>query len=91
MTRPAYARTKLPVDRIDDVIFGCANQGGVVIAGSVERMSRRDARGRGERALRAWSGSLSSERARRDARGGEWTGFAGPEGAGRPPVCKGAT
>jgi len=86
MTRPAYARTKLPVDRIDDVIFGCANAAGVVIAGSVERMSRR-----GGQALGGWPGSLSSELARRDARGGLWTGFAGPEGAGRPPLCKGAT
>ena len=24
--------------------------------------------------------------ARRDARRGEWTGFAGPEGAGKPPL-----
>src|SRR5215467_9942088 len=27
--------------------------------------------------------------ARRDARRGEWTGFAGPEGAGKPPLDQG--
>ena len=30
--------------------------------------------------------SMVKHDARRDARRGEWTGIAGPEGAGKPPV-----
>jgi pimeloyl-ACP methyl ester carboxylesterase len=34
---------------------------------------------------------MAKKVARRDARWGEWTGFAGPEGAGKPPLDRGGT